>query len=142
MNSMLETPSLQGKSGGEIPRLRKPTPSQERRRKKKRRLASLGMTVGCSAANGREMKIKRPRLKIEPGAPGHPPVKRSATAQYRGSKLASSEAEWSQIYPLGALLLVRVGVAIADGACVLGLGDVGIDSGGGRMHLAKLLWRR
>jgi hypothetical protein len=28
------------------------------------------MTVGCFAANGRTIKIKRPRLKIEPGAPG------------------------------------------------------------------------
>jgi len=35
-----------GQKRGEIPRLRKPTPSPERRRKRKsRRLAALGMTV-------------------------------------------------------------------------------------------------
>jgi hypothetical protein len=33
------------KKRGEIPRLRKPTPSRERRRKKKRRLAPLRMTI-------------------------------------------------------------------------------------------------
>jgi hypothetical protein len=36
----------------------------------KRRLASLGMTVRCFAANCRTMKIKRLRSKCEPGAPG------------------------------------------------------------------------
>ena len=34
---------------GEIPRLRKPTPSRERRRGKQPRLAPLGMTVVCFA---------------------------------------------------------------------------------------------
>lgn len=33
--------------------------------------------------------------------------------------LASTEAEWSQIYPVGALLLVGVGVAIAGGLASL-----------------------
>ena len=40
--------------------------------------------------------------------------------QCRGRKLASTEAEWSQIYPLGTLLLVRVGVAIEGGLVSLG----------------------
>jgi len=37
------------KKRGEIPRLRKPTPSRERRREEKRRLAALGMTGMCFA---------------------------------------------------------------------------------------------
>jgi hypothetical protein len=40
--------------------------------------------------------------------------------RYGGPKLASTEAEWSQIYPLGTLLLAREGVAIGGGLVSLG----------------------
>ena len=77
---------------------------------------------------------EKPHPLQKPQRVGHPA---------EGSRVPSLAEEWSQIYPLGALLLVLVGVAIGGGlVSFLGLGDVGIDSGGGRMHLAKLLWGR